>query len=29
MKQSMKDDNYAQAKELAKAMADRLKADRK
>ena len=29
MKQSMKPDNYAQAKELAKAMADRLKADRK
>ena len=29
MKQSMKADNYAQAKELAKAMADRLKADRK
>ena len=29
MKQSMKADNYLQAKELAKAMADRLKADRK
>ena len=29
MKQSMKADNYAQARELAKAMADRLKADRK
>ena len=29
MKQSMKADNYIQAKELAKAMADRLKADRK
>ena len=29
MKQSMKAGNYAQAKELAKAMADRLKADRK
>ena len=29
MKQAMKQDNYAQAKELAKAMADRLKADRK
>lgn len=29
MKQSMKTDNYLQAKELAKAMADRLKADRK
>ena len=29
MKQSMKQDNYAQAKELAKAMAERLKADRK
>ena len=28
MKQSMKADNYLQAKELAKAMADRLKADR-
>ena len=27
MKQSMKADNYLQAKELAKAMADRLKAD--
>ncbi len=29
MKQSMSADNYVQAKELAKAMADRLKADRK
>ena len=29
MKQSMKADNYLQAKELAKAMADRLKSDRK
>ena len=29
MKQSMKADNFLQAKELAKAMADRLKADRK
>ena len=29
MKQSMKADNYTQARELAKAMADRLKADRK
>ena len=29
MKQSMKTDNYLQAKELAKAMADRLKSDRK
>lgn len=29
MKQTMKADNYLQAKALAKAMADRLKADRK